>query len=69
MWEQSNFGDAIISAVLGQPIFQGAWSKQGDVKGVGQTNSTWNMAHAQLVLGRHHTWKGEMRSELKALSR
>ena len=69
MWEQSNFGDTILSAVMGRPIFLGAWSYQGDEDSVGHTNSTWFKVHSPLVQGRHRSWKGEMKSDLRVLSK
>lgn len=69
VWEQSNFGDTILSAAMGRPIFQGAWSYQGDLNRIGVSNSTWNTMHAHFLIRRHHQWNGELTTDLKLLSR
>ena len=65
-WDQSNFGDTVLSAVIGRPVFQAAWVFQGDAV---QYNLTWSREHLKLVNGREESWKGNLSPQLKAISR
>lgn len=65
-WDQSNFGDTVLSAVIGRPVFQAAWVFQGDAV---QYNSSWVHEHLKLVKGREESWNGDLSPQLKAISR
>eukprot|EP00798_Chlamydomonas_sp_ICE-L_P027615 gene27615-7252_t len=46
LWDQANFGDALISAIVGRPLLSGAWAFHH-----GTFNTTWFQMHAKMTHG------------------
>ena len=71
-WEQANFGDSVMSAVMGRPLFSAAWAFQGEInqfRKVGQDHLAWSRLHLDLVQDMQQSWKGDLTSDLRAVSR